>query len=883
VGCQQPAARKLLSCLAPRRKAAAQCAGQPADLWIEQTSMKINKPIRHPARRLSLLLLSVALAACQQSSHSGPTSQPAAAKQSQAASDAAALASLTLTNPSDFARPDSSITVSFSDLGLSQVPAALSVWHGARQIASQLIDSDGDGKLDSLFAVNDFAAAEQQQWQVKASAGSLVVSPRAYAEISHKVGGQWQGKVYQGGTFQNVQQLSPPPQYTDHSEFIRYEGPGIESDLVAYRIYLDWRNGFDIFGNVSGKPVLSQIGHDGYSAYHNMQPWGMDLLKVGKSLGSGGFGYWDGHAVQGVAQLKGHQATIHQAGPLYASLSIDYLDWQIAGRTLNAKALLSMQAGSRLLHNQISLTAPSQGEPLDNLVIGLGKLPGTQLIEGSLEISGHQYSYLASYGKQSLNNDLLGMAVFYKKADLKKRSSDEHSQVAVLELTGLPPKAPGQPNAARKVDYYLLAAWQGEPNGIKNQTDFEQYLRQQAEILDRPLRLKIDNQATRAAVQQPLTASRALYWSQQLADAGLKHQTPHYVWGGWDFERERATTFEYTTGLLLQAYDDLNRVQPQPAYQQAVQAMGESFVSPSGDIHSYQLEKFNIDSINSGKLLLRLYEQTGDARYQVAAGHLREQLRRHPKTSNGAFWHKKVYPNQVWLDGVYMALPFLAQYSQLFENGQSLSEVNHEFAVVQAKMREPVSGWYWHGWDESASQSWAQPQTGLSAQVWARGVGWLGMALVDTLEFMPKEQTQLRAPLEQMVQQLAVTLLASRDSKSGVWLQLPLQPGLAGNYAESSASSMFVYFLAKAQNLGLLEKRYQAATLDAYQALLNQFVLVDASGTAHLTQMVQVAGLGFGRDGSAAYYLNEPVIRDDAKGVGPFIMAGVQVAKLLGL
>lgn len=836
----------------------------------------INRPIHPICRRLPLFLLATTLGACQQAA--APANTPAS--EVHTADD---LASLTLTNPSAFARPDSSVTVSFSDLGLAQVPTALSVWRGQQQIASQLIDSDGDGTLDSLFAIADFAAGEQQDWQVRPTAGSLVVSARAYAEISQKVGGQWQGKVYQGGTFQNVQQLSPPPQYTDHSEYIRYEGPGIESDKVAYRIYLDWRNGFDIFGNLTGKPVLSQIGHDGYSSYHQMQPWGMDLLKVGKSLGAGGFGYWDGKAVQGVARLQGHRATIHQAGPLFASLSIDYQQWQVAGRTLNARALLSMQAGSRLLHNQITLSAPSSGEPLDNLVIGLGKLPETQLIEGSLEISGHQYSYLATFGKQSLNNDLLGMALFYKKGDLTKRSSDEHSQVAVLELTGLPPAAPGQKNAARKVDYYLLAAWQGEPGGIQTQAEFEQYLRQQAEVLDRPLRLKISNQATQAAVRQPLTAQRALYWSTQLAEAGLKLQTPHYVWGGWDFERERPTTFEYTTGLLLQAYDDLHRVQPNPAYQRAIRAMGESFVSPDGNIHSYQQAKFNIDSINSGKLLLRLYEQTADSRYQLASATLRAQLKAHPKTSHGAFWHKQIYPQQVWLDGVYMAMPFLAQYSQLFENGQSLAEVSHEFAVVQARMQEPVSGWYWHGWDEDRKQPWANPQNGLSAEVWARGVGWLAMALVDTLEFIPAQQTALRAPLDQMTRQLAATLVASRDPKTGVWLQLPLKPALAGNYAESSASSMFVYFLAKAQNQGLLDASYRKPTLAAYQALLEQFVLIDAAGDAHLTQMVQVAGLGFGRDGSADYYFNEPVIRDDAKGVGPFMMAGVQVAKLLGL
>lgn len=836
---------------------------------------------------LAVLITAALLGACAKP---GAPEATAATLVTTTAAAPASLAELTVTNPSAFARADSAVTVAFTDLGVVATPAALSVWAGAREVPSQLIDSDGNGSLDSLLAMADFTAGEQQQWQVKAipaKAATGAAAKRTAAEISQKTGGEWQGKVYQGGTFENVQSLTPPPQYTDHSEFIRYEGPGIESDRVAYRIYLDWRNGFDIFGNITGSPVLHQVGLDGYSSYHNMQPWGLDLLKVGKSLGAGGFGYWDGSAAQGVSVLKGHSATIHQSGPLFSSLSIDYQQWQIAGRTLDVRAHLSMQAGSRLLRNQLELKAPqANAAPLDNLVIGLVKHAGTELLQGTLDVSGHQYTYLATYGKQSLNNDLLGMAVIFKRGKLQKLTADANSHVAVMELTGLAPakvgdSALGNSNPARKLDYYLLAAWQGEKNGITNQADFVSYLQQQLEILDRPIRVKISNTATTAAISKPLTAQQALYWSQQLADAGLKLQAPHYVWGGWDFERERPTTFEYTTGLLLQAFDDVHQLSPNPAYNKAMLNMADSFVAADGSIRSYQRDKFNIDSINSGNVLLRAYEQTGEAKYQKAAALLRDQLKQHPKTSNGAFWHKKVYPHQVWLDGVYMGIPFLAHYNQLFNNGQGLEEVVHEFVAVRDKLRDPVTGLYFHGWDEQKQQVWANKTTGLSPEFWSRGIGWLAMAVVDTLDYIPREQTDLRAPLEQMVRELAVALKAHVDPASQVWYQIPHKPGLPGNYLESSASSMFVYFYAKALNQGLIDNSYRDFTLKAYQGLLNQFVLVDANGSAHLTQMVQVAGLGFGRDGSYDYYQNEPVIRDDAKGVAPFIMAGVQVARLL--
>ena len=831
-----------------------------------------SAPYLMPVRPLALIVATALLGACAKPDTSATTASAVLP---------ANLATLTVTNPSAFARPDSPVTVTFTDLGVVATPEALSVWAGAREIPSQLIDSDGNGSLDSLLAMADFAAGEQQQWQVK-PVPAKASAKRTAAEISQKTGGEWQGKVYKGGSFENVQSLTPPPQYTDHSEFIRYEGPGIESDRVAYRIYLDWRNGFDIFGNITGSPVLHQVGLDGYSSYHSMQPWGLDLLKVGKSLGAGGFGYWDGSAAQGVSVLKGHSATIHQSGPLFSSMSIDYHQWQIAGRTLDVRAHLSMQAGSRLLRNQLELKAPAgNGAPLDNLAIGLVKHTGTELLQGTLDVSGHQYTYLATYGKQSLNNDLLGMAVVFKRGKLQKLTADANSHVAVMELTGLAPAKVGEMNPGRKLDYYLLAAWQGEKNGITNQADFVSYLQQQLEILDRPIRVKISNAATTAAISKPLTAQQALYWSQQLANAGLQLQAPHYVWGGWDFERERPTTFEYTTGLLLQAFDDVHQLAPNPAYNKAMLKMADSFVAADGSIHSYQREKFNIDSINSGNVLLRVYEQTGEAKYQKAAALLRDQLKDHPKTSNGAFWHKKIYPHQVWLDGVYMGIPYLAHYNQLFNNGQGLEEVVHEFVAVRDKLRDPVTGLYFHGWDEKKQQVWANKTTGLSPEFWSRGIGWLAMAVVDTLDYIPRERSDLRAPLEQMARELAVALKAHVDPASHVWYQIPNKPGMAGNYLESSASSMFVYFYAKALNQGLIDNSYRDFTLSAYQGLLNQFVLRDANGTAHLTQMVQVAGLGFGRDGSYDYYQNEPVIRNDAKGVGPFMMAGVQVARLL--
>lgn len=830
-----------------------------------------------PKRTILLSSLSVLLCACSQPAPD--TAAPSTAASTAAATPAAetpalrsdTIARLRIDNPSDFARTQQPVLLPFTDLGVTLKPGEnLRVSELAGQaLPSQLIDRDGDGQKDSLFLAPDFAAGGSKELMIQPGEPAAAVQ-LTQAEISEKTGGQWQGSQYIGGTFQNVQSLTTPPQYTDHSEFIRYEGPGIESDKVGYRIYLDWRNGFDIFGNKTGKPVLHQVGLDGYKSYHEPSAWGMDILKVGKSLGAGGFGYWNGEATELVSKLSGHTATIVENGPLYSALTIDYKNWQIAGKTLNVKAHLSMTAGSRLLQNRLTFD-----QPLDNLAIGIVKLPDTpdspiKVLTGTLESSGHTFTYLATYGKQSLDGANLGMALLFKRGKLKKLTSDAHSHVAVMDVSG------------QHLEYYFVGAWQHELNGIQNQQQFVEYLQQEVEKLTLAPRLTLKTALSKSQTEQPLTSASALAWSTRFADSDLHRQAGQYYWGGWDSERDRPVTFEYTTGLLMQAYDDLNQVAPKPEYQAAVSKMADSFVAADGTIHSYDASKFNIDSINSGSVLLRMFEKTGDAKYQQAAAKLRAQLQDHPKTSNGAFWHKKIYPHQLWLDGVYMGMPYLAYYSQLFENGASLKQVVHEFEVSREMLRDPATGLYYHAWDESKSMNWADPATGRSRFFWSRGIGWLGMALVDVLDRIPETNTELRQPLLSMIPELADALLRYQDPDSGVWWQITDKAGERGNYLESSASSMFVYFLAKAQNKGYLSgQQYRDATVKGYQGLLNEFILVHPDQSISLTKMVQVAGLGAGRDGSYHYYMSEPIYRNDSKGTAPFIMAGVQVSQLL--
>jgi rhamnogalacturonyl hydrolase YesR len=829
--------------------------------------------------RLSRLALLIAVSASALTGCQDDTSTPSAANKKTsdakalATSSQAPVATITLSNPSDFKRTDEPYRVSFDELGLANSAATgLGIKLNGQAIASQAIDTDSDGSPDSLFTLLDINAGASVTLNVFTDMESVAGPKRAQAEISKKTGGSWQedpekpGKqIYVGGQFTNVDKLTPPSQHTDHSYFIRYEGPGIESDLVGYRVYLDWRNGFDIFGKYTHDMVLQNVGQDGFDSYHEPSDWGMDILKVGSSVGSGGYGFWNGESVDRVSKVDGWDARILDNGNLYSAFNIDYKNWQINNQNVNLSATLSMHGGSRLVHTQLKLD-----QPLDNLAIGIVKHPGTELIEGEVNITGKAYTYVASWGKQTLNDDHLGMALLFRKSDRETQTTDEHNYVSVMDVAG------------EDVDYYFLGAWEGEKDGIKNREALVNYLKREAEKLTLPLREQISTARSEAQKSYPVSADEALNWSKRLADSELERKTMGYHHGGWDVNRERLPKFEYDiVGLLPMAYDELNKVAPAKKYADVMPMVTGSFINDKGEIARYKLSNYNIDSVAPGRNLIRLYEKTGKEKYKIAASTLHKQLEQQPKTAEGAFWHKQKYDSQLWLDGVYMGMPFFAHYVELFDNGQGIEEVVNEFVLTRKYLRDAQTGLYYHAWDEKKQQDWANPETGLSGYFWGRGMGWLAMAVVDVLDYIPEEDTEHRQPLLDMINEMAADLKTYQDPDSGVWWQIMDKPDATGNYLESSASSMFTYFYAKAIRNGYLGDEYQPVAQKAYDGLIREFITVHSDDAVSLTNICYVAGLGFGRDGSYGYYMSEPVIANDPKGTAPFILAGIEIHKLL--
>jgi len=369
-----------------------------------------------------------------------------------------------------------------------------------------------------------------------------------------------------------------------------------------------------------------------------------------------------------------------------------------------------------------------------------------------------------------------------------------------------------------------------------------------------------------------------LQWSVRMADSETARMGDRRAW-----RPGRNVKWDYTAGLFTLSLLKLNEKVPTPAYVEFSKDTIGSFIKPDGDIQGYKLEDYNIDNIAPGKTVIALYEITKEERYKKCADLLRKQLVAHPRTSQGGFWHKQRYPWQMWLDGLFMGAPFYAEYTVDFKGpAADLDDVVKQFRLVDEHLYDAQSGLYWHGWDEKREQDWANKTTGLSSNFWGRAVGWWAMAQVDTLDFLPQDHPG-RAEIIAHIKKTADGIVKHQDAASGLWWQVLDKGGKEGNYLEATASAMFVYSMAKAVNNGYLSRDYVPAILKGYDGIINKLIKTDGAGQISLTKCCSVAGLGYGRDGSYAYYLREPVIDNDLKGVGPFILAGIELQKLLDL
>ena len=358
-------------------------------------------------------------------------------------------------------------------------------------------------------------------------------------------------------------------------------------------------------------------------------------------------------------------------------------------------------------------------------------------------------------------------------------------------------------------------------------------------------------------------------FSEEIADALMTRWKD-----SWEIQPGRNEKWSYDQGVVLKGMEGLWLNTADGRYFRFIQQSIDRFVRDDGTIRTYEIDEYNIDHINNGRILLLLYNVTGQEKYRKAAALLREQLKTHPRTSDGGFWHKKIYPYQMWLDGLYMGEPFYAEYAAIFHDHAAFDDIAKQFVLMELHSRDEKTGLLYHAWDESRKQRWSDPNTGRSPNFWGRAMGWYAMALVDTLDYFPQDHPK-RNDLIAILKRLAVAVQRYQEPKSGLWYEVLDKGNAKGNYLEASVSCMFSYALAKGVRKGYLPAANLGVAQKGYTGIVKRFIKTDPGGQMNLEGTVSVGGLGGNpyRDGSYEYYLSEKVVTNDPKGVGAFLMA----------
>ena len=355
------------------------------------------------------------------------------------------------------------------------------------------------------------------------------------------------------------------------------------------------------------------------------------------------------------------------------------------------------------------------------------------------------------------------------------------------------------------------------------------------------------------------------------------------IWNIESIRQGKKPHWNYIDGCMITSLLALGEITGEKKYFDFAESFIDYYVADDGSILGYDVEKYNLDDLNEGRVLFELYRKTGKEKYRLAIENQKKQLDGQPRTCTNNFWHKLIYPNQIWLDGIYMAQVFSTLYAKEY-GGRDYSDMLCQIENVNRYMQDEKSGLYYHGLDCSKSIFWADKESGLSKNFWLRSIGWYTVALVDIIEIIDDEDAKCR--LVKIFKNLMESVLAFRDNESGLYWQVVDQPGRDGNYLETSGSSMIAYAFIKGARLGVLSPEYSTLGKETFDGICQRYLKTNDQGELNLGGICLVAGLGPDnnrrRDGSYEYYISEPVVENDAKGVAPFLLCYTEILRMKG-
>ncbi len=381
------------------------------------------------------------------------------------------------------------------------------------------------------------------------------------------------------------------------------------------------------------------------------------------------------------------------------------------------------------------------------------------------------------------------------------------------------------------------------------------------------------------AGQEVAQSTQSMPSSRQIADSFIQDHPGAVTYDSGSPSQK----WNYEQGLMLVGLYQLWKHTGNRTYLEFVQNNLDHYITENGDIQTYSLSELNCDNIAPGRALLEIYNETKLERYKIAADTLRQQIRRQPRTNEGGFWHKKIYPYQMWLDGLFMVEPFYAMYARQWNEPEAFDDITNQFIWVTSHTLDKHTGLLYHAWDESKQQKWANPETGCSPSFWGRSMGWYAMALVDVLDYLPENHPK-RTQLIGYLRNWAKAILKFRDANSKLWYQVVDQGAREKNYLEASSSCMFAYAFAKGVRKGYLNPEFRTAAQETYAGLCQKYVTKRLDGGFDLDGTCGATGLGGNpyRDGSYEYYTGVPRLRNDKRGVGAFLLLAIELEKATG-
>jgi rhamnogalacturonyl hydrolase YesR len=687
-------------------------------------------------------------------------------------------------------------------------------------VLSQLVDVNGDESPDELVFQTSFSGQEARAFRIQTG------ERRPWKVADFKVYGRFVRERNDDFAFENDRLAH------------RMYGP----DLETWKQEPLTSSGIDVWA----KRTRRLIVNDWYLTgdYHRDNGDGADLYSVKTARGCGGLGVWEGGKL--AVSRNFAESRVLANGPIRLLFELEYPAYETPSGKLRETKRITIDAGRNLNRFESHFKIESGTRPRQ-VGVGIAKHAGGKAaLEKSLGLL-HSWEPLKDGGGN------VGCGIV---ASPEIVEGSQETELDTLLIENVPPTGP--------LVYYAGFGWD-RSGDFADRAAWLAYAKSFARALRAPLRVSISSAAEPAPATEPGKS-----WARRTCD--------------WFAERRPdglGETWEYDSGLVLRGCEQLGIKTGDARYGDYVKKSIDHLIG-DGVIKGYKLEDYTLDNINSGKLLFALHAQASDAkqkeRYAKALQLLRSQLKAQPRTSEGGFWHKKIYPSQMWLDGLYMAAPFMAEYAATFNEPALYDDAIKQVVLMEQHLRDPKTGLLRHGWDESRRQRWADPKTGLSPEVWGRAVGWYAMGLVDVLDFLPEKQPK-RAEVLGALQRLATAVAAVQDPERGVWWQVMDKASAPRNYREASVTAMLAYALAKGVRKGWLEKaKIGPVASKAYAGLLREFATIDRQGNVELRGICKVAGLGGNpyRDGSYEYYVSTDIASNDPKGLGAFILASVE-------